>query len=206
MDRNISTKYAINHNIALLHNKLQASYDNDINDKNCYQKADNFPAQRSNDNVYTPLAHKDNEIVQTIDQSNEGEDYFQAIDQLDNEDKDYLQVIEQLDKEDKDYLQVIAQLDNEDTEILPSIDQGSANKNSLHIIDRSNKVKGSLQVIEQHKEDEEYLPVIGAGDENNDYLQFFDNESLQGFQATSQEPTKNCGIEVINNNFAYYFY
>ena len=192
MDRNISTKYAINHNTALLHNKLQASYVNDINDENCYQKADNFPAQRSNDNVYTPLAHKDNEIVQTIDQSNEGKDYLQVIDQLDNEDKDYLQVSDQLD--------------NEDTEILPSIDQGSANKNSLHIIDRSNKVKGSLQVIEQNKEDEEYLPVIGAGDENYDYLQFFDNESLQGFQATSQEPTKNCGIEVINNNFAYYFY
>ena len=106
MNRNISTKCAINHNIASLHSELQASNDYEINNENCYQKADNFLAQQSNDYVYAQLVHDDvdNDNVQVLNQNNEDEDYLQAINRFGNDDNDYLQAIDQLDNEDREYL------------------------------------------------------------------------------------------------------
>ena len=83
MAQNVSKKMACK--IGSLENESETSnIDKEINEKNCCQKTDDLVVQQADNSAYAQLMHPEHtyyEIVRVSDQSNEDEDYLQAIDQ-----------------------------------------------------------------------------------------------------------------------------
>ena len=110
MNPSVSKEHTISYSSTSLKNEQNTFYDCSIEEKNCYEKTDNFVAQQTNKTVCEEQGYecedKGNNIAQIVDHNyNESNLCHQANDQPGNAYEDCLQAIDE-DSDNKDYLQI----------------------------------------------------------------------------------------------------